>query len=86
MSDEPNVCAAWGPLQPDRDRHMDCPVVVTVAHEATSACRGQALPALCGCQCRTCSRAWWAADRPTWDGDQIKTKAGRVLAERVARA
>lgn len=60
------VCAAWGPLAPDRLVHLDCPVVVREPHQACKGApaRSGPLPMVCGCECHTCKREWWAQGRP----------------------
>ena len=60
------VCAVWGPLRHGRVVHMDCPVIVREPLEgiAGSAARTGPLPMVCGCECQTCKRAWWARGRP----------------------
>ena len=67
------TCAVWGPLDEGRLVHMDCPVVVTQAHEGVtgSRARTEELPIVCDCECSTCKRAWWNAGRPILKDGQI---------------
>lgn len=58
-------CPFWGSVGLSLE-HMNCDVVLRKASSsALPAGKLPELPCVCGCDCRTCKRAWWAAGRPS---------------------
>lgn len=60
------ICEAWGPLESYELEHVRCPGII---RNDVKTFKPLAKPIVCGCECKTCKRAYWMNGRPIVQAD-----------------